>query len=189
MVRAAAKNFRDVLVVVSPDDYARGARGARRAGGAVAGVPVRPRPHGVRAHGGVRRRDRVHARDDHAAGGRDRRPRPGADRRRVAPRARAAASCATSATARTRTSRRRGTRPRPTGSAAPTVLQGKELSYTNLLDLDSAARIVARVHRAGRRRHQAHQPVRRGDRAPRSRRPTCARAKPTRSRRSAASSG
>ena len=30
----------------------------------------------------------------------------------------------------------------PTGLGAATVLQGKELSYTNLLDLDAAARIV-----------------------------------------------
>jgi phosphoribosylaminoimidazolecarboxamide formyltransferase / IMP cyclohydrolase len=30
----------------------------------------------------------------------------------------------------------------PTGSARPQVLQGKELSFTNLLDLDAAARIV-----------------------------------------------
>ena len=53
------------------------------------------------------------------------------------------ASFATCATARIRISRRRGTRCRPaTGLGAPAVLQGKELSFTNLLDLDAAARIV-----------------------------------------------
>ena len=59
-------------------------------------------------------------------------------------RSRRSAICAT---ARTRIRRRRGTSAgaglrRPSGSAAPTILQGKELSYTNLLDLDAAARIV-----------------------------------------------
>ena len=44
------------------------------------------------------------------------------------------------------------------------VHQGKELSYTNLLDLDAAAAHRARVHRAGRRRDQAHQSLRRRDR-------------------------
>ncbi len=37
---------------------------------------------------------------------------------------------------------RRRRRRRTPGDLAPTILQGKELSYTNLLDLDAAARIV-----------------------------------------------
>ena len=46
------------------------------------------------------------------------------------------------ATARIRTSGRRGSRP-PGGTRQPwEVHQGKELSYTNLLDLDAALRIV-----------------------------------------------
>ena len=54
---------------------------------------------------------------------------------------------ATCATARTRTSRRPGTsiaraRRQAAGLGAASILQGKELSYTNLLDLDAAARIV-----------------------------------------------
>ena len=47
---------------------------------------------------------------------------------------------ATFATARTRTSRPRGTAAKARGRLD--VLQGKELSFTNLLDLDSAARIA-----------------------------------------------
>ena len=78
---------------------------------------------------------------------------------------------------------------RPRGCGCRAVLQGKELSFTNLLDLDAAARIVARVRRAGGGRHQAHESVRRGDGRRRSPTPTCARATPTRSPRSAASSG
>ncbi len=49
----------------------------------------------------------------------------------------------------------------PAGLGAPAILQGKELSFTNLLDLDAAARIVARVRRAGGGGDQAHQSVRR----------------------------
>ena len=52
----------------------------------------------------------------------------------------------------------------PAALGAPTILQGKELSFTNLLDLDAAARHRARVRRAGRLRDQAHQSLRRGDR-------------------------
>ena len=50
LVRAAAKNFPDVLVVVSPADYARVLEAARSARRPVAGVPFRSRPQGVRAH-------------------------------------------------------------------------------------------------------------------------------------------
>ena len=50
---------------------------------------------------------------------------------------------ATCGTARIRTSRRRGTpRAARAGFGAATVHQGKELSFTNLLDLDAAARIA-----------------------------------------------
>ena len=51
---------------------------------------------------------------------------------------------------------------------AHVVHQGKELSFTNLLDLDAAARIALEFDRAGRGRDQAHQSVRRRDRRARS---------------------
>ncbi len=63
--------------------------------------------------------------------------------RRSACRSRSSATCAT---VRTRTRKRRGTAAargaRLRVSGQPTILQGKELSYTNLLDLDAAARIA-----------------------------------------------
>ncbi len=43
------------------------------------------------------------------------------------------------------------------------VLQGKELSYTNLLDLDAAARIVMEFDEPAAVGHQAHQSVRSGN--------------------------
>ena len=42
------------------------------------------------------------------------------------------------------------------------ILHGKELSYNNLLDLDSALRLIRSVRRAGGLRPQAQQPLRRG---------------------------
>ena len=55
----------------------------------------------------------------------------------------AAASCGISVTAKIRINPPRGTRLQPpAGLGAPAILQGKELSFTNLLDLDAAARIV-----------------------------------------------
>ena len=79
------------------------------------------------------------------------------------------------------------------GAAGPSlaraeVLQGKELSYNNLLDLDAAMRLVRRVRRAGRGDRQAQQPLRRRRRPGGRRRglPAGA-ARPIRSRPSAAS--
>ncbi len=65
LVRAAAKNFQDVLVVVSPTDYAAVLTQLDRGGGPTHGVPLRPGDEGVRAHRQLRHRHRVDARDDH----------------------------------------------------------------------------------------------------------------------------
>ena len=112
--------------------------GARRAGApgrAVARVPLRADEEGVRAHGAVRRHDR----DD--AGASSRTWTADAITRRSAP-VHASRSRETSATARTRTRRRPGCPfPAELGRGWE-VHQGKELSYTNLLDLDAALRIV-----------------------------------------------
>ena len=62
MVRSAAKNFQDVLVVVDPADYRARARRARAAGRAVARIPLRSRAKGVCAHRRLRLRDRRNAR-------------------------------------------------------------------------------------------------------------------------------
>ena len=66
--------------------------------------------------------------------------------------------------------------------------QGKELSYTNLLDLDAALRIVLEFTEPAAVGHQAHQPVRRRDRRDASPMPTSGRATPIRCPPSAASS-
>ena len=47
------------------------------------------------------------------------------------------------------------------GLGAASILQGKELSYTNLLDLDAAARIVLEFDEPAAAVDQAHEPVRR----------------------------
>ena len=57
---------------------------------------------------------------------------------------------------------------------------GKEISYNNILDLDSARALVARVRGAGVRDRQAQQPVRRRARRRRRRRPTGAPSRATR---------
>ena len=146
LVRAAAKNFRDVLVVVDPADYPRLL--AALDAGAEPGVPLRADAQGVRAHGGVRHRDRRDARRRSRSHGDAFERRALAERSALASRSmdwrsRRSATCAT---ARTRISARPGTgdrhRRRRRPRRAPTILQGKELSYTNLLDLDAAARIV-----------------------------------------------
>ena len=122
------------MVVVDPADYPRVLRARWRARRPVARVQVRADEESVRAHRGVRRADCADARDDRlqrrqfrpgAAGpaGRSRRRRP-------------------SATARTRIRRRSGRRAGRRHRARWDVHQGKELSYTNLLDLDAALRIA-----------------------------------------------
>ena len=145
MVRAAAKNFRDVLIVVDPARLRRSAAAARLAGGTVARVPVRAR-----------------------AGRRSRTPVSATSRSR--PRCRTSRR-ATTALVRNghrlagtppelpgidvRLSKLRDLRygenphqqaalyARPRGRLRPwDILQGKELSYTNLLDLDAAVRVA-----------------------------------------------
>ena len=58
LVRAAAKNFQDVLVVVSPADYAAVLEQLDRARRPGARVPLRPGAQGVRAHRQLRHGDR-----------------------------------------------------------------------------------------------------------------------------------
>ena len=101
LVRAAAKNFRDVLVVVDPADYSQVLDQLARRRWTGARVSVPPDEEGVRAHGHLRLDDRDDAEDGGVRRGRDdpaRRCRPRIRRRR------------TCATARTRTRRRSGYR-------------------------------------------------------------------------------
>ena len=66
LVRAAAKNFRHVLVVVDPADYGRSARRPRSV--AEPRVPFRPRAQGHGAHGVVRHRHHRRASTRDASG-------------------------------------------------------------------------------------------------------------------------
>jgi phosphoribosylaminoimidazolecarboxamide formyltransferase/IMP cyclohydrolase len=142
MVRAAAKNFRDVLVVVDPDDYPRVLDALS------GGMPV---PQALRfelarkafAHTGAYDQmiasELAHVRMDEAGGTRT----PVAERELFPEQV-------TRTLTRIRTLRY-GENPHqpaawyadgPSGFGNVTIHQGKELSFTNLLDLDAAARIV-----------------------------------------------
>ena len=147
LVRAAAKNFRDVLIVVSPKDYDEVIAELDRSGGpslefrfdlarrafahtgsydtAIAGTLAE-----VTVEGEVFSRPKVPKPSSPQAGHPERLLIEAGKLRDL----------------------RYGENPHqpaawyaidpPTGLGAPAILQGKELSFTNLLDLDAAARIV-----------------------------------------------
>ena len=142
LVRAAAKNFRDVLIVVSPKDYDAVVAELDRDGGPAPGfrfeLARRAFQHTgaydsaiaatlghVTVEGDEFRRDLTDAQIDDrtlaVVGRKIRDLRYGEN-----PHQRAAWYALEP----------------PEGLGAPAVLQGKELSFTNLLDLDAAARIV-----------------------------------------------
>jgi phosphoribosylaminoimidazolecarboxamide formyltransferase/IMP cyclohydrolase len=127
MIRAAAKNFRDVLVVVDPDDYPRVLEELRSASGPTAELryDLMQRAFAHTAH-----YDDVIAKTmenrDPAAGRAQRDPLRRELRYGENPHQKAYAL-----------------EPRFRRLPAWEVHQGKELSYTNLLDLDAAARIVS----------------------------------------------
>ena len=141
MVRAAAKNFRDVLVVVDPADYPR----------VLEALQAGPVPQALRfdlarkafAHTGAYDQmiaaelAHVSVTDDGEA--------------RTAPGDRETFPIETTRTHRRIRTLRYGENPHQpaawyaddaSGFGAVTIHQGKELSFTNLLDLDAAARIV-----------------------------------------------
>ena len=140
LVRAAAKNFGDVLVVVSPDDYAAVLAQLDRAGGPTrsfgSSSPARPSRTPLSYDSAITATladvtvdDGRFVRGGRGVGAHD-----------------ALSSCWRRSeicdTARIRTIGRRGTRRTSVGIRRAQVLQGKELSYTNLLDLDAAVRMV-----------------------------------------------
>ena len=134
LVRAAAKNFRDVLVVVSPDDYPRVLEELARDGGPSLefrfdlmrkafmhtaqydGMIAMTMQHVDPAGGAMTRRQQAQP---------NRHPQPKPLRYGENPHQKGSWSPLPEATGRTWT-----------------VHQGKELSYTNLLDLDAALRLV-----------------------------------------------
>jgi phosphoribosylaminoimidazolecarboxamide formyltransferase/IMP cyclohydrolase len=142
MVRAAAKNFRDVLVVVSPDDYGAVLDALDRDGGPTLafrlGLARTAFAHTAEYDAAIAAALEAVAVPEGAAPTREQPRTVGASRLVLTlPKIR---------------DLRYGENPHQPaawyamggeGFGAPAVLQGKELSYTNLLDLDSAARIAA----------------------------------------------
>ncbi len=143
MVRAAAKNFRDVLVVVDPSDYDRVAQALDADGPPSLALRFDLARKAI-AHTAAYDRTITDALAQVAVDGDHAARIPAADRPLFAP-------TASIDLARVRTLRY-GENPHlaaawyadatSTGFGAATLHQGKELSFTNLLDLDAAARIV-----------------------------------------------
>ena len=134
MVRAAAKNWQHVGVVVDPADYAGAARRARRERqGAVDGDALRARAQGVLAHGGLRRRDLELA---HRARSRRQRPRAFPDRFNL--QAAKVQDLRYGENPHQSAAFYRDLAPAPGTLATYRQLQGKELSYNNIADADAA---------------------------------------------------
>ena len=144
LVRAASKNFRDVLIVVSPNDYDSVIAELDKPGG--------PTP-AFRFDLARRAFEHTGAYDTAIASTLGEVKVDGVEFRRGGPSdPPAAAPAQLHLSARKLRDLRYGENPHqpaawyaldpPAGLGAPTVLQGKELSFTNLLDLDAAARIV-----------------------------------------------
>ncbi len=141
MVRAAAKNFRDVLVVVDPADYPRvlDALGGGRVPQALRFELARKAFAHTGAYDQMIASELAHVSMDEDGGART----PAAEREPFP-------EVVTRSLTRVRTLRY-GENPHqpaawyadgPDGFGQVTIHQGKELSFTNLLDLDAAARIV-----------------------------------------------
>ena len=144
LVRAASKNFRDVLIVVSPTDYDAVIAELDREGG--------PTP-AFRFELARRAFEHTGQYDTAIAGTLKEITVQGSDftRSAEAPTATAQHSGVLTLTAHKLRDLRYGENPHQpaawyalerAGLGEPAVLQGKELSFTNLLDLDAAARIV-----------------------------------------------
>ena len=141
LVRAAAKNFHDVLVVVSPADYDDVLREIDRTGGPSPAFRFELARKAF-AHTGSYDTAVASTLADVTAG----------PEGFVRPASTMAAPSALALWLRKRRDLRYGENPHQvaawyaeegaSGLGAADVLQGKELSYTNLLDLDAAARIV-----------------------------------------------
>jgi len=142
MIRAAAKNFKDVLVVTSPEDYGRVLAALDEPGGPSMAVRF-GLAKAAFAH--TASYDTAIANELEAVAVRD------AECVRVAERDLLPARLVVAA--RKHRTLRYGENPHQpagwyvpedaAGTSLPAVLQGKELSFTNLLDVDAAARIAS----------------------------------------------
>ena len=143
LVRAASKNFRDVLIVVSPKDYDEVIAHLDKPGG--------PAP-AFRFELARRAFEHTGAYDSAIASTLGTISVEGSDFSAPSPRPQAPSPDRLRIDARKLRDLRYGENPHQPaawyalepaqGLGAPAVLQGKELSFTNLLDLDAAARIV-----------------------------------------------
>ena len=185
MVRAAAKNYQHVAVVTDPADYAAIAAGNAgcRAERSQRAHALRARAQSIFAHRRLRRRDQQLSH-------RDRRTRQ-SSRVSAAAQSQFYPSCRSCATARIRISTRRSTATAtrcPGALASYVQLQGKELSYNNIADADAAWECVKTFEQPACVivKHANPCGVAIADRSAAA--PTSARSRPTRPRRSAASS-
>jgi len=147
LVRAASKNFRDVLIVVSPRDYDAVIAELDRPGGPTPAFRFELARRAFE-HTGAYDTAIASTLGEVVVDGAVFRRTPSAEARG----AKADGTDVLSITARKLRDLRYGENPHqpaawyaldpPAGLGAPAVLQGKELSFTNLLDLDAAARIV-----------------------------------------------
>jgi phosphoribosylaminoimidazolecarboxamide formyltransferase / IMP cyclohydrolase len=145
LVRAASKNFRDVLIVVSPDDYDAVIAELDRAGGPSPAFRFELARRAFEHTGAYDTAIAATLGEVKEEGGTFSRPENLQARKPASP------QDITIHAAKLR-DLRYGENPHqpaawyaldpPAGLGAPAVLQGKELSFTNLLDLDAAARIV-----------------------------------------------
>src|SRR5688572_979340 len=145
LVRAAAKNFRDVMVVVSPNDYDAVIAELDRDGGPTPAFHFRLARTAFE-HTGAYDTAIASTLNGVVVDGGDFRMTRSAEARS------AKADDTLTLIGRKLRDLRYGENPHqpaawyaldpPVGLGAPAVLQGKELSFTNLLDLDAAARIV-----------------------------------------------
>jgi phosphoribosylaminoimidazolecarboxamide formyltransferase / IMP cyclohydrolase len=145
LVRAAAKNFRDVMVVVSPKDYDSVIAELDRDGAPTHAFRFQLAKTAFE-HTGAYDTAIASTLNDVVVDGGDFRMTRSTDARS------AKADDILTITGRKLRDLRYGENPHqpaawyaldpPAGLGAPAVLQGKELSFTNLLDLDAAARIV-----------------------------------------------
>ena len=184
MLRGAAKNHADVTVVVDPADYpGLLGRAGRQRQAPRASIPRAARGQGLRAHRHLRRAGgRLPRAAQHpiAAEPFPGEPAAGLTRHRGAALRREPAPAG-----------RLLPRPparRPDSIAGARFAQGKELSFNNIADADTALECVRQFERDGLRHRQARQSLRRRRWRRHRRAPTSAPIAPTRPRPSAASS-
>ena len=151
MIRSAAKNHARVTVVVDPADYARVLDEMAAHGGATSLERASAGGQGLRPHRRLRRRDRGWFADRSASA----RPRGAAIGGRLAQALRYGENPHQSAAFYLTGE------PPPGRRDGACSIQGKELSFNNLVDVDAALELVREFDEPPAVDRQAHQPLRR----------------------------